>query len=378
MVTGGRADYGLLKWVLKGIESSPVLQLQLVVTGMHLSDKFGRTVDEIEADGFTVTKRVEMLLASDTSVAVSKSMSLGIAGFADAFEDLDPDVVVVLGDRFEIFAATAAAMIARLPITHIHGGEVTEGAIDEAIRHSITKMAHLHFVAAESYRKRVIQLGEHPDNVVVVGGLGVDGIANLEKLSIENLEESLGFRFLDRNLLITFHPVTLSKKSSFDQMSELLEALEQFPDVGLIFTMPNADPDSEVLFDMIRSFCSRRDNAVCHTSLGQQRYLSSMNYVDAVVGNSSSGLLEAPSLGKPTVNIGQRQTGRLKAPSVIDCENNAAEIELAIRQVWDVDFLNSLSDLMSPYGCAGASELVVSSLETFDFRSVMQKRFFDL
>ena len=247
VVTGTRAEYGLLRWLIDGIAKSTVLELQLIVTGMHLSPEFGLTVQEIEADGYRIDCKVEMLLSSDTPVAITKSMGLGLIGFADAFAAIQPDLLLVLGDRFEIFAAVSAALIARIPIAHIHGGEATEGVIDESIRHSITKMSHFHFVAAEEYRRRVIPLGESPDRVFQVGGLGVDNITHLELLTREDLETALNFQFLSNNLLITFHPVTLEKNTSADQIDQLLVALSQLEDTGLIFTMPNADTDGRVL-----------------------------------------------------------------------------------------------------------------------------------
>ncbi len=249
VVTGSRAEYGLLRWVMEGIRRLPDLGLQVIATGMHLSPEFGLTYREIETDGFPIDRKVEMLLSSDTPTGLAKSMGLGLIGFGDALQQLQPDVMLVLGDRFEIFSAVAAALVARIPVAHLHGGEATEGAFDEAIRHSITKMSHLHFVAAEEYRKRVIQLGEHPERVFLVGGLGVDSIKKLTLLDRAALEASLGFELGRRNLLVTFHPVTLDNQTSAQQMAELLAALDTWEDTHLIFTMPNADTDGRVLFD---------------------------------------------------------------------------------------------------------------------------------
>lgn len=377
VVTGTRAEYGLLRWVMEGIRQSPYLELQVIATGMHLSPEFGLTVRAIEDDGFRVDRKVEMLLSSDTAVGVTKSMGLGMIGFADALAELRPDLVLVLGDRYEIFAAAAAAMIARLPIAHLHGGETTEGAFDEAIRHSITKMAHLHFVAAEEYGRRVIQLGEQPERVFCVGGLGVDNIQRLELLDRPALEAALNFLLGPRNLLITFHPVTLEHNTSAQQMQELLTALGDLKDTHLIFTMPNADTEGRVLFQQIQDFCATHPQARAYTSLGQLRYLSCLRHVDGVVGNSSSGLTEAPSFSKGTVNIGDRQKGRLRAASVIDCEPRAAAIAEALNQLFSPDFQAQLTEVTNPYGAGGASAAIVALLEQADLNSLLKKRFYD-
>lgn len=378
IVTGTRADYGLLRWVIDGIHSSKQLQLQLVATGMHLSPEFGLTVQQIESDGYPIDCRVEMLLSSDTAVGITKSMGLGLIGFADALAQLQPDLLLVLGDRYEIMVAAQAAMIARIPIAHLHGGELTEGLIDEAIRHSITKMAHLHFVAAEEYRQRVIQLGEQPERVFCVGGLGIDTIKNLKLLNRTQLEESLNFKLGKQNLLITFHPVTLENGTSANQMDELFTALDQFPDVHLIFTMPNSDTDSRMLFQMIDNYVHERSNACTFTSLGQLRYLSCIQHVDGVVGNSSSGLTEVPSFKKPTINIGDRQRGRLKALSVIDCPPKSDAITESIMIALGAAFQQQLRQpFVNPYGEGGASEAIVSKLEAREFTALLKKSFYD-
>lgn len=377
VVTGTRAEYGLLYWVMEGIRQSLTLELQLVATGMHLSPEFGLTANAIEADGFKIDRKVEMLLSSDTPVGVIKSMGLGMIGFADALAELQPDLMLVLGDRYEIFAAASAAMIARIPIVHLHGGETTEGALDEAIRHSITKMSHLHFVATEEYRRRVIQLGEHPDRVFNVGGLGVDNILQLKLLSRDKLETELDFKLLPRNLLITFHPVTLEHNTSADQMQELLAALAELDDTGLIFTMPNADTEGRVLFQQIKDFCAEHTNARAYTSLGQLRYLSCIQHVDGVVGNSSSGLAEVPSFKKGTINIGDRQRGRLSAPSVINCAPSQVSISRALTYLFSPEFTSVLETVENPYGTGGASKRVVGLLEEKDIEC-SKKKFFDL
>jgi GDP/UDP-N,N'-diacetylbacillosamine 2-epimerase (hydrolysing) len=378
VVTGTRAEYGLLRWVMEGIRQSPVLELQLIATGMHLSPEFGLTVEAIEADGFQVDRKVEMLLSSDTAVGVTKSMGLGLIGFADALAELKPDLLLVLGDRYEIFSAAAAAMIARIPIAHLHGGEATEGLIDEPIRHSLTKMSHLHFVAADEYRRRVIQLGEQPERVFHVGGLGIDNILRLKLLGREELAAELGFTFAARNLLITFHPVTLEHNTSAAQMDELLAALAELDDTGLIFTMPNADTEGRVLFGQIEDFCAQQPRAAAYTSLGQLRYLSCIQHVDGVVGNSSSGLAEVPSFKKGTINIGDRQRGRLRAASVIDCEPERAAIGNALSQLFSARFQARLPAVDNPYGNGGASEAIVKELERVDFDGLLKKCFHDL
>lgn len=378
VVTGTRAEFGLLRWLMQEIEASDALTLQVIATGMHLSPEFGLTYREIEQAGFNIDARVEMLLSADTASAVTKSMGLGLIGYADAYTRLAPDLVVLLGDRFEIFAAAAAAMIAGIPIAHLHGGETTEGAFDEALRHSITKMSHLHFVAAEDYRKRVIQLGEQPERVFLVGGLGIDAIKRTTLMTREALEASLNFAFGPRNLLITFHPVTLENQSSAHQMSELLKALDGLGDTHLIFTMPNADTGGRELTAMVDAFVATHPNACAYSSLGQLRYLSCMHFVDGVVGNSSSGLAEAPSLKTGTVNIGDRQYGRLKAQSVIDCAPQSQAISNAIGRLYSPPFQQTLSSVVNPYGDGGASEKIVQALGSQDLSGILKKSFFNI
>lgn len=379
VVTGTRAEFGLLRWLMGEIQNHQQLELQVVATGMHLSPEFGSTFREIEEAGFGIDARVEMLLSSDTNTAVSKSMGLGVIGFADAYERLAPDIVVVLGDRFEIFAATSAAMIAGIPVAHLHGGETTEGAFDEAIRHSITKMSHLHFVAAEEYRQRVIQLGEHPERVFNFGGMGIDAIRHIKLLSREELECSLELSFGKKNLLVTFHPVTLEGgASSAAQMGELLAALDKLEDTMLIFTMPNADTGGRELGGMVREFAQTHPNAKVFTSLGQLRYYSCLALVDGVIGNSSSGLLEAPAFQIGTVNIGDRQKGRLKASSVIDCAPNREAIQAALETLYSADFQASLASVSNPYGNGGASDAIVKILAKYPLENIRKKQFYNL
>jgi GDP/UDP-N,N'-diacetylbacillosamine 2-epimerase (hydrolysing) len=378
VVTGTRAEYGLLRSVIQGIQDSEELQLQLIVTGMHLSPEFGFTVHEIDSDGFPIDRKIEILLSSDTPVGITKSMGLAMISFADALADLRPDLLLVLGDRFEIFCAAASATIARVPVAHLHGGELTLGAIDESIRHSVTKMSHLHFVAADEYRQRVIQLGEHPDRVFLVGGLGVDSIRDTKILDREELSRFLEFNLFPRNLLITFHPVTLEGLVSAEHLDSLLHVLADLHDVGLIFTMPNADAEGRLLASKIRSFCEQHSNARAYTSLGQLRYLTCVHHFDGVIGNSSSGLTEVPSFQRGTVNIGTRQDGRLKASSVIDCSPDSASIRKAISLLFSSEFQLQLPRTQNPYGDGGASSRIIKILEEQKFETLLQKRFYDL
>ena len=379
VVTGTRADYGLLRWVMHEIAAAPGLQLQVVATGAHLSPEFGLTWRNIAEDGFAIDAKVEMLLGSDTPVGITKSLGLALTGFADTFAALRPDLLLVLGDRYEILGAVTAATMARIPVAHLHGGEVTEGAFDDAMRHAITKMSHLHFVAAEDYRRRVLQLGEAPENVHNVGGLGIDNILRLKLLERTELEQSLDFKLGPRNLLVTFHPVTLEPGASAAQMAELLAALDGLPDTRLLFTMPNADTESHQLGEMLHAFVARRpDTAKVWTSLGQLRYLSCLRHVDGVVGNSSSGLAEAPSFRIGTVNVGERQQGRLKAASVIDCAPTREDISRALQTLYSEAFRKQLPKVINPYGEGGASSRIVSILTRCKLDHLLKKRFHDL
>ena len=378
VITSTRADYGLLRWVMQGIKDDADFNLKIIATGMHLSPEFGLTYKAIEADGFEIDRKVEMLTSSDTPVGISKSMGLAMIGFSDALKELNPDLLVVLGDRFEIFAAVATAMVACIPVAHLHGGETTEGAFDEAFRHSITKMSQLHFVAADEYKQRVIQLGEQPKHVFLVGGLGVDNIKRLKLLGRNALEADLGFKFGQKNLLITFHPETLENVSAVIQMQVLLDALANLEDTVLIFTMPNADTDGRALIEMVNQFSSQHANAYAFTSLGQLRYLSCIAQVDAVVGNSSSGLTEVPSLKKGTINIGDRQRGRLQAASIINCEPQQESIADAIRILYSRKFQASLKEICNPYGEGGASAKIVDALKITNIQGIVKKSFYDL
>jgi len=379
IVTGTRAEYGLLYWLMKEIQVDPDLKLQIIATGMHLSPEFGLTYRQIEKEGFKIDRKIEMLLSSDTPVGISKSMGLGMIGFAEAYEELKPAIIVLLGDRFELLSAASAAMIARIPIAHLHGGETTEGTFDEAIRHSITKMSHLHFTATEEYRNRVIQLGEDPVRVFNVGGLGIDNTRKLKVMSREEFEDSINFNLGPKNLMITFHPVTLEHATAREQFQNLLNALNELHDTRFIFTKPNADTEGRIITQMIDDYVSKNNHkAIAFVSLGQLRYLSALKFVDACVGNSSSGLAEAPTFKIGTINIGDRQRGRIRADSVIDCEPNKESILFAIRKLYSKGFQDKLKNVKNPYGEGGAAEKIKKVLKEKDLSGILKKEFYDI
>lgn len=379
VITGTRAEYGLLYWTMKEIEANDNLQLQIVVTGMHLSPEFGLTYKQIEEDGFSIDDKVEMLLSSDTPSGISKSMGVAMIGFADCLEKLQPDIIVVLGDRFELLSAVSTALVARIPVAHLHGGEQTQGAFDEAIRHAITKMSHLHFTSTEQYRKRVIQLGEHPDTVFNVGATGIDNINKLQLLTRSEFEESIQFELAKRNLLITFHPVTLENASAAEQFGELLASLQQLEDTHLIFTMPNADTHGRVIMQMIHEFVQEHNQtAVVFQSLGQLRYLSAMQFVDGVIGNSSSGIIEVPSFHIGTINLGDRQKGRIRAESVIDCESERESVTQAIARLYSSEFQERLKTVVNPHGHGGAAVQIAKKLSEADLNGITKKKFYDI
>jgi UDP-N-acetylglucosamine 2-epimerase (non-hydrolysing)/GDP/UDP-N,N'-diacetylbacillosamine 2-epimerase (hydrolysing) len=379
VVTGSRAEYGILQPLLTLLSADPDVELQLVVTGMHLSAEFGLTYKVIEADGFTIARKIEMLLSGDSPPAITKSIGLGVIGFADAFAALRPDLLVLLGDRFEILAAAQAALVARIPIAHIHGGEITEGAIDDPIRHAVTKMSHYHFTSAEPHRRRVIQLGEDPERVFNFGAIGHDSIAGLRLLDRTALEAALGVALGATNFLVTYHPVTLSKVGPAAAMAALFGALDRFPAARVIFTKPNSDTDGRIIATLIDNYCAANPaRAVARTSLGQLRYLSAVKHVDVVIGNSSSGLIEVPELGKPTVNIGDRQRGRLKADSVIDCADDAGQIAAAIEKALSPQFRAALPSFRSPYHGDNVSARIAAVLKSAKLDDVLMKRFHDL
>lgn len=379
VITGGRAEYGLLSSLMAKIQFDRDLQLQIIATNMHLSPEFGLTYKEIETDGFRIDKKVEMLLSSDTANGTAKSVGLATIGFADAFEDLSPDLILVLGDRFEILAAVSAALFYKIPVAHIHGGEITEGAYDDNIRHAITKMSHLHFTSAEPYRRRVIQLGESPDRVFNVGALGVENIKHVPLLSKEELEKSLNFQLGDKSLLVTFHPVTLENSTAEQQCMNLLESLESFPDYRIIFTFPNSDTDGRIIIDLIKRFVERhRSESVAFVSLGKVRYLSTLQYVSAVVGNSSSGIIEVPSFGIPTLNIGDRQKGRISSRSVVHCGTSKEDICLGIQTVLSDPVAGIAKQKRNPYDKEGTADAICTILKTVSLDGLTSKSFYDL
>lgn len=378
VITGTRAEYGLLYWLMKEIEADPDLELQLIVTGMHLSPEFGLTYKTVEKD-FKINKKIEMLLSSDTPIGISKSMGLAQISFAEAYDELKPDIVVVLGDRYEIFAATAAAMVSRIPIAHLHGGETTEGAFDEAIRHSITKMSHLHFTATDEYRKRVIQLGESPDRVFNVGGLGIENIKRLNLMSKNEFEKSINFELNTKNLLVTFHPVTLEDSTTEQQFKQLLSALDVLENTNLIFTKANSDTDGRIINNLIDEYVNHNpDKSVAFASLGQLRFLSALQFVDGVVGNSSSGLAEAPSFKIGTINIGDRQKGRIKSSSIIDTQPNRQDILNAINQLYSEVFQKTLLTSKNPYGEGCASLEIIKIIKNTPLQNILKKSFYNL
>jgi len=378
VVTGTRAEYGLLYLLIKGLAEDVQISLQLIATGMHLSPEFGLTVEEIEKE-FKIDSKIEMLLSSDTSVGISKSIGLGIISFSETFQTLDPDLIVVLGDRFEIFSAVTAAMTARIPIAHIHGGESTEGSIDEPIRHSITKMSHLHFTATEKYKNRVIQLGEDPSRVFNVGGLGIDNIIKIKLLSKREFEKSINFKLKTKSYLVTFHPATLEQSSAKVQFQELLNAFSTETETSIIFTKANSDTDGRIINQMIDEYVSKnRENTVAFSSLGQLRYLSALAIVDCVIGNSSSGLAEAPSFRVPTVNIGDRQRGRIMAESVVNCLPVTQSIQEAIATAFSEDFKEKLKHCKNPYGEGGATNKILNIIKDYKLENIIKKTFYDL
>lgn len=380
VVTGTRAEYGLLKPVIDKIHHAKDLELQLVATGMHLSPEFGLTYKEIEADGYPVTDKVEMLLSSDTGVGITKSMAVALMGFGECFERLKPDMVVILGDRYEMLMVASAAMVAKIPITHIHGGEITEGAMDDAIRHSLTKMSQLHFAATEEYRHRIIQLGEKPDTVFHVGALGVENIREEKLMNKAEFEESIDFSVDDNTIIVTYHPVTLENIPSKVQFEKLLTVIENHTDLRVIFTKANSDTDGRIINQMMDEFVREHsDRCVAFTSLGRIRYLSALQFCAAVVGNSSSGIIEAPSFHIPTVNIGNRQQGRLCADTVISCGYEAEDIESAIIKAFSKEFRDKLPGMNNPYEKENTSEQIVQKIrEMLASEQGVKKHFYDV
>ena len=376
VVTGTRAEYGLLQPIMQAIKEDQVLELQLVVTGMHLSPEFGLTYKTIEDDDFEISEKIEILLSSDTSIGVAKAIGLATISFSETLDRLKPDFIMVLGDRFELLAVAQVALVSRIPIVHLAGGDVTEGAFDEAIRHSITKMSQLHFVTNKESEKRVHQLGEDPENIHLVGNPGLDHLNSLKLMEKNELEKSLRYSFKSQNILVTFHSVTLDNAPAVNSFSALLEALDSLgEDIGIIFTRPNADTEGRQLIKMLDEYVEDRSNCIAYTSLGQLRYLSTVALVDVVVGNSSSGILEVPSLKTATVNIGDRQKARLRADSIIDCEPITENIKESIQQAFKLD----CSTVVNPYGDGNTTERVLKVLREINHpERLIKKHFYDI
>lgn len=379
VITGTRAEFGVLSYLMKLINEDSEFELQIIATGMHLSPEFGYTYNDILKAGFNVNKKIEILLSSDTSVGVSKSIGLAQISFSEAYEELQPDLILVLGDRYEIFAAVSAAMISRIPIAHLNGGEKTEGAIDESIRHCLTKMSHLHFTAINEYRNRVIQLGENPNRVFNVGEIGLDNIELMKFYTKEEFENSINFKLNKKNILITFHPVTLEKGMAEKQFKELLNAVDELKDTNIIITHSNSDMEVRKIIAMIEQYvASNSSKAISFSSLGYHRYLSALQFVDAVVGNSSSGIIEAPSFNIGTINIGNRQKGRVQPESVINCLPEKKCILEAFNVLYSKEFKNKLKSIQNPYGKGGSSEKLLKILKEISFKDLLNKNFYDL
>ena len=378
VVTGTRADFGLIRGLLSAIDLHDNFEYNLIAMGTHFSPEYGETYREILDSGITIDFRCDMLLSATSHAGVAKSFSLTTLALADYFSSKNIDAVLILGDRYEALAVASAALIFNIPIVHLCGGEVTDGAIDDAIRHSISKMASLHFVANEEYRSRVIQLGEQPETVHVVGGLGVDAISSTKVLTQSELEKQIDYRFGDKNLLITYHPVTRNMNRSVVEFQNLLAALESFPEIHLLFTMPNADPESDRLWGLINEFVSNRKNSKLVKSMGQKNYYSALKIVDGVVGNSSSGIAEAPSFQIGTINIGNRQNGRKMGSSIINCDPNTDDICSAVIELYSDKFQSKLSLSKNPYGDAGATTCIIKILEKIDFKNIRKGPFYDI
>jgi GDP/UDP-N,N'-diacetylbacillosamine 2-epimerase (hydrolysing) len=378
VVTGTRAEFGLLRNLLASMRDDPAISLDLIVTGSHLSDKFGLTVRDITQDGFDIASEVPILQDSDTPVSIAHSMSSALTGLTTTFQNLKPDLLLILGDRFEIFAAATAAHLCNIPIAHIHGGEITEGSLDEAFRHSITKMSQIHFVSTPKYRSRVIQLGEDPTSVYYVGSLGVENLKCAEMVNRRNLEEDLDLEFSERSVLVTYHPVTLNGTSDNQNFGELLEALAELDETTIIFTYPNADIGALSIIESIDEFITNYPRAYAFQSLGQLKYISCMNCVDVVIGNSSSGIIEAPSMKKPSINIGERQSGRVRADSVIDCSPKKSEISEALKTAFSNSFQDRVMKTVNPYELEGTSLKILNTIKQTALDNIIKKKFFDL
>ena len=381
IMTGTRAEYGLLKPLMQEINKDNDMELYLIVSGMHLSPEFGMTYQEIEEDGFEINAKVEMLLSSDSPAGISKSIGLGVIGFADEFQRADLDMLILLGDRYEALSAAISAMVMRIPIAHLHGGELTEGAIDEGIRHSITKMSYLHFTSTEQYRNRVIQLGENPERVFYVGALGVENIKKINLMTKEELERSIHFEIDENTVIVTYHPVTLENNTVEEQFLNLLEVLDRNPKIRMIFTKANADTNGRIVNELIDKYAAQNSERACaFVSLGQKRYLSALKYCRIVIGNSSSGIIEAPSFGKPIINIGDRQKGRICADSVINCGYTQQEIQRAMETALTEEFENKARNCRNPYEKENTAANIISVIKDYllNDKIKLKKGFYDI
>lgn len=381
IMTGTRAEYGLLKSLMQEINKDNDLELYLIVSGMHLSPEFGMTYKEIEEDGFEINAKVEMLLSSDSPAGISKSIGLGVIGFADEFQRADLDMLILLGDRYEALSAAICALVMRIPIAHLHGGELTEGAIDEGIRHSITKMSYLHFTSTEQYRNRVIQLGENPERVFYVGALGVENIKKINLMTKEELERSIHFEIDENTVIVTYHPVTLENNTVEEQFLNLLEVLDRNSKIRMIFTKANADTNGRIVNELIDKYAAQNSERACaFMSLGQKRYLSALKYCRIVIGNSSSGIIEAPSFGKPIINIGDRQKGRICADSVINCGYTQQEIQQAMETALTKEFENKASNCRNPYEKENTAANIISVIKDYllNDKIKLKKGFYDI
>lgn len=379
IVTATRAEYGLLKPLMSRLQASNDFELQVLVTGAHLSPEFGLTYQLLERDGFEIDEQVEMLLSSDTAVGIAKSMGAGMMGYADAFRRMQPDAIVILGDRYEMLSVASTATVFKIPIIHLHGGEITEGAYDDALRHAITKLSALHFTSTEQYRARVIQMGEQPERVFNVGAIGLDNIVALPLLTRAELEDDLGVRFKKYNYQVTFHPETLSSMSSKEQFQIVLDAIAQEEDSYFIFTKANADTDGRIINQMIDEFVSKNpEKAIAYHSLGSLRFLSVLKICNAIVGNSSSGIIEAPSLRIPTINIGDRQKGRVQAESILNCAVDVTSISECFQKVKEIGLRSAIEGIQNPYGDGGTAEKIMNILSKVDFKRLQIKEFYNI
>lgn len=380
VVTATRAEYGLLKNIIVKLKKVKDFQVNIVATGMHLSPEFGFTYKEIEKDGFDIDEKIEILLSSDTPVSISKSMGLAVISFAEYFARSKPDMIIVLGDRYEMLSVCCAAMNERIPIAHLYGGETTEGAIDECIRHSISKMSYLHFTATEEYRKRVIQLGEAPERVFNVGAMGVENILNTKLLRKNQLEDSINFKLDKEYSVVTFHSVTLEKNTVKEQFENILKICDKYKEMKYIFTKSNCDEGGRIINKMIDEYVSRHDNIIAFESLGMIRYLSAVKYSSMVIGNSSSGIVEAPVFKVPTINIGDRQKGRLQADTIINCKPDFDDICLGIEKARSLEFKRKIKNSKNLFGDGNTSEKIVQAIIKFLSKEKidLKKKFYDL